>query len=599
MSVQLFQDAIFKRREENEGCDWLSDWQVHSAHVTAVAIENLASGLEVGPLYVPMPTGSGKTTGAIWGMVDFAKDHPDQRLCFLTPYKESVNKVFQELVDKLGSDVVGHYYFDAFVDKDQELSKRIVVLTHQFITFNHGRLDDRDLFVVDEAIYATGEASLKLEHFSQARSWATKHNVCSEEFVKLHDFAVDLDRQLQASDKKYVAPSHQDDLIWAKAIAFDLKLADHSQTIENNDALVATQRFCEALLEGLVFLSKGSIDKDHYDPIYSAAVLGIPRIDKTVVLSATGGMVYDIAGPFEQDQGSRDNWTRPSYKNLGLVQLSGPEISGQYKAWSTPTKMDKVVDYVDWLLSEITETTIYITMPKQVIEKCLRRYFEQPATGDLSYPINLNKHGKQISVSHHARSVGSNEFKDCEAVIYLWDNHLPQGVAIQRFHTLADKEITDEALEDANGGHLVGDYSRIRDAQYIDNMMQQIGRGRVRNIDKDGAAGAMTAYVFTDSAKFERLAVNYTDCTTEKLEYKGATISEPTDRVARILGYIRQQDRKADIPTTEVETALGFRLSSYRNKLEGTWDLDMLGYKYVSGGRGRGKSARFKWVGRS
>jgi hypothetical protein len=599
MSIQLFQDAIAKRRQENEGCDWLSDWQVHSAHVTAGAIESLASGLEVGPLYVPMPTGSGKTTGAIWGMIDFANKYPSQRLCFLTPYKESVSKIHQELVNKLGSGVVGHYHRDAFVDKDEELSKRLVVLTHQFIQHNQGRLDDRDLFVVDEAIYATGEATLKLEHFSQGRSWATKNNVLSEEFVELYDFAFELDRQLRASDKKYVAPSHDDDLIWAKAIAFDLKLSDHSQTIENNDALVATQRFCEALLEGLVFLSKGSIDKDRFDPIYSAAVLGIPRIDKTVVLSATGGMVYDIAGPFKQDQGSRDSWTRPSYKNLKLVQLSGPDITGQYRTWSAPTKMDKAVDYVDWLLSEIPETKIYMTMPKQVIDACFRRYFEQPTKGDLSYPINLNKHGKQISVSHHARSVGSNEFKDCEAVIYLWDNHLPQGVAIQRFHTLADKEITDEALEDANGGHLVGDYSRIRDVQYIDNMMQQIGRGRVRNIDQDGVAGTMTAYVFTDSAKFERLAVNYTDCATEKMEYQGATISEPTDRVARILAHIRQQDTKADIPTTEVESALGFRLSSYKNKLEGTWDLDMLGYKYVSGSRGRGNSARFKWVGRS
>ena len=574
----------------------MSDWQVHSAHITAGAINNLASGYETGPLYVPMPTGSGKTTGAIWGIMDFATKFPDQRLCFMTPYQESVDNVYQSLVDSLGTDVVGRYHSDAMVNKDDELSKRIVVLTHKFIEYNHGALDDRDLFVVDEAIYATGEATLKLEHFSQARSWATTHNVCSDEFTRLYDFADDLDRQLRASDKKYVAPAHQDDLIWAKTIAFELKLLDHSQTIENNEVLVAAQRFCEALLDGLVFLSKGNIDNERYDPIYSAAVLGIPRIDKTVVLSATGGMVYDIAGPFKQSEGSRNYWTPPSYKRLKLVQLSGPVINGHYNTWSSRNKSDQVFSYVDWVLTSISEKTVYMTMPKQVVERCLRGYLGQPAKGDLSYPLTISKHGKQIKVSHHARSVGSNEFKDCDAVIYLWDNHLPQAVAIQRFHTLADEGITDEALEDANGGRLVGNYQRIRNAQYIDNMMQQIGRGKVRNIDENAVAGKMTAYVFTDTTKFQRLAIQYRDCVTEKLEYEGREIGEPTGRVARIIWYIKGLNRKDDIPATEVEGALSFRLSSYTNQLEGNADLQMLGYDYVPGGKGRGNSAKFKWL---
>ena len=72
LNVQLIPEAITRRRSQYEGCGWLSDWQVHSANVTASAINTLAHGLETGPLYVPMPTGSGKTTGAIWGIIDFA-----------------------------------------------------------------------------------------------------------------------------------------------------------------------------------------------------------------------------------------------------------------------------------------------------------------------------------------------------------------------------------------------------------------------------------------------------------------------------------------------------------------------------------------------
>ena len=168
MRIRLFPEAIERRRQSYKECEWLSDWQVHSAHIAAGAISSLACEFETGPFYVPMPTGSGKTTGAIWGIVEFEKTYPDQRLCFLSPYKEAVNQVHAALVDYLGNNIVGMYHSDAFVDKDEELRKQVVILTHQFVEHNQGRLDDRDIFVIDEAIYATGEATLMLYSGRQA-----------------------------------------------------------------------------------------------------------------------------------------------------------------------------------------------------------------------------------------------------------------------------------------------------------------------------------------------------------------------------------------------------------------------------------------------
>lgn len=596
MSVRLFPEAIAKRRVENGGLEWLSDWQVHSAHITAGAIGNIASGFQTGPIYVPMPTGSGKTTGAIWGIVDFAEQHLDQRLCVLTPYTKEVDRIYGDLVKRLGDVVVGYYYSDALVDKRKELSKRIIVLTHSFIKFNKGKLDDRDLFVVDEALYATGEASLKLQHFGEARSWATSNNIYPEAFIQLLDFANELDAQLRASDVKYVAPRLDKEFPWAAAIN-GINLQDHAQTIKSMDVLVAVQRFCEALLQGLVFLSKGSRDKTRFDPTFSAAVLGIPRIEKTVILSATGGMVYDIAGPFKQDFGSRDHWTPPSYEHLRLVQLSGPEITGNYPSWSDAAKKDRARAYMDWLLTAIPENNIYLTMPKKVLEGCFRDYFDQNMTGEIEYPIKTIKHGKQLNISNHGRSVGSNAFKDCDAVIYLWDNHLPQSVHVQRFHTLADEKITDQALEDANAGRLVGDYGRIRRAQFIDNMMQQIGRGRVRNIDENAVAASMTAYVLTEPSLFESLAAQYKRSTTHQLSYEGIMVGEPVSRIARVRGYIRDNNKRKDISIKEVEQALGFKLRAYRAQLEGDWDLAMLGYQFQAGRKGKGNTGFFRWIG--
>jgi len=50
-----------------------------------------------------MPTGSGKTTGANWGVMQFAKEHPDQRLCFMSKYTDAVEKVHAKLAAELGS----------------------------------------------------------------------------------------------------------------------------------------------------------------------------------------------------------------------------------------------------------------------------------------------------------------------------------------------------------------------------------------------------------------------------------------------------------------------------------------------------------------
>lgn len=596
MSLQIFQAAVSARRHANDGCPWLSDWQVHSANITAGAIGALANGVENGPLYVPMPTGSGKTTGAVWGITDLIERDPFLRICFLTPYTTSVDQVYSDLVHRLGEGKVGHYYSGALVDKRSQLAKQVVVLTHQFVQYNQGQLDDRDLFIVDEAIYATGEATLKLSHFLDARSWATRNNVFPEEFTQLSDYAIVLDEQLRVSEKKYVAADRTGDLTWARIIAYELALTDHSQLIDNNELLVSCQRFCEALLQGLVFLSKGNQDSERYDPIFSAAVLGIPKIEKTVVLSATGGMIYDIAGPFKQDMGSQNYWTPPSYERLKLVQLSGPDITGHYRTWNSTAKKDKVVRYVDWVLQQVEEQEIYFTAPKQVIEKCLREYFVWSSSGEIEYPFTVTKHGKTIHVSHHARSIGSNLFADCKAVVYLWDNHLPQSTAVQKFHTLANEEITEEALEDANGGVLVGDYQRIRNAQYIDNMMQQIGRGSVRRIDENAVAGEMTAYIHTETDKLRRLAIQYRNCDIEVLEYEGSAVGEPSGRLDRIIWQLKEIDRRSDVSVAEIEEALGIEIRRYRQALENSWDLRMLGYRFEAGGRGRGRAGKFKWI---
>ena len=99
MAYKIMQDVVAKRRLEFPEYDFLSDYQVHSASLVSSTIHSKAQepSYEDGPVYVPFPTGSGKTIGAIWGITKVVEQYPDKRICFLTPYKSAVDRMHQAL----------------------------------------------------------------------------------------------------------------------------------------------------------------------------------------------------------------------------------------------------------------------------------------------------------------------------------------------------------------------------------------------------------------------------------------------------------------------------------------------------------------------
>jgi len=602
MMTNGLRNNITSHRQQYDETKHLSDWQVATSLKVSSAMFCLAAGLEKGPIYIPTPTGSGKTTGAIWGIIELLAHEYEpvahQRICFMTPYQESVDHVYDALVQRLGTGKVGRYHSQAKVNKDDELSKQVIIVTHQFLEFNASRMTDRDLFIIDEAIFATGAVSLKLQEVLQARSWATSNNILPEEFEQLAELATAMDASRRILNASYVAAPDGADLSWAKTIAFDLKLSDHLQKIDDLELLTSVQQFCAAAVKGQIFLSKSNRDKDHYDPTLYGADLNLPNLGKTMVLSATAGLLYKLAGPFKQDQGTQHYWSEPNYEQLKLVQLSGPDIKGHYRNWTTASKKDGVVDYVDWLLGTIPEQAVYLSLPKQVLEGCLREYLGQPQTKGIEYPIVTTKHGKTVFVSHHSLSIGSNKYRDCEAVIYLWDHHVPQAIAISQYHALAGERITQQTLDQISGGRLTGVYRECKEGTYLSNMIQHIGRGRIRKFDDNGIAEPMSVYVFTGNAeRFEKLARHYQNCQREQLIYQDNEILGGKGRLSRIVAFIASNDQGSDIRGHVVEQALGFRLSAYRAVLSCTDQLKEMKYEFVAGSKGRGKGSVFRYTG--
>jgi len=602
MMTAGLRNNIAAHREEFPEAKHLSEWQVATAIKVSGAVNCIASGIQKGPIYVPTPTGSGKTTGAIWGIVrlfDHFYDHTSgQRICFLTPYQDAVDSVYDQLVKHLGTATVGRYHSEAKVNKDVELNKQVIVVTHQFLEFNAERLSDGDIFIIDEALLATGVVSLKLQDILNARSWATSHNILKEEFEQLAHLAKSMDSARLALKAPYIAVPQGADLSWAKAIAFDLKLMDHIQKIDDLDLIKSVQKFCAAAMKGQIFLAQSSKDQDRYDPVFHGADFNLPNLGKTLVLSATAGLLYELAGPFQQDFGTKHHWAGPNYDQLKLVQLSGPDIKGHYRTWSEPSKKDEVVGYVDWLLGVIPEQTVYMSLPKQVLDGCLRQYLGQQQTKEIEYPIVVEKHGKTVHVSHHSLSIGSNSFRDCDAVVYLWDHHLPQAVAVNHYHALAGERITQQTLDQISGGRLTGDYRAFKEATYLSNMIQHIGRGRIRKFDDNGRADPMSVYVLTENAdRFEKLMIYYLNCQRERLLYECNDIVGGKGRVSRVVAFIASNGQGRDIPGRAVEEALSFRLSAYAVMLSCNNQLAQLGYEFVTGTKGRGNGSVFRYIG--
>jgi hypothetical protein len=406
-----------------------------------------------------------------------------------------------------------------------------------------------------------------------------------------------MDKQIHDGARKYVAAPADADLSFANTIAEKLHLPDHAQTIENMELLSSVQLFCQALLQGTAFLARSETSNNKYDPVFYAAVLGLPNLEKTVVLTATGRLTYDVAGRFKVASTVSAYWRPPSYQNLRMVNLSGPRIKGRYKTWSKPAAKEEVIAYVDWVLRTVSETKVYLTLPKQVLEGCLLDYFSGGTGGKGDYPLVVERHGKTVNVSHHSLSIGSNQFRECDAVIYLFDDHKPQALSIQRYHALTGQPVTEAVLEAVAGGRLTGDYKRIKEATYLENMMQQIGRGTIRTFDDQAVANPMTAYVFTQQAGlFHKLADQYRGCQRQEQPYQGVGASVARGRIDRIIHYIRQYGDGRDVPVDEVEKALGFEIRHYGSKLEHNRDLETLGYEFIKGSRGRGKQGMFRKV---
>lgn len=567
-----------------------TDYQFKASAVVAEAIHRKGTGLEPGTRYISMPVGCGKTTGAIWGITRFVKENPGKKVCFLTPYVQGVKDQFETLKEELGANVVGRFYNGASCDKQQQMDKDVFVCTHQFGSYNLAKLQDRDLVVVDEAAYGSDDVQITSGSIYKAYDWARRERILEKEFRAIFDLLDGIVQQGRTGNGflPIDCSSVRPELGAIAAYNFSKAVNPFSDKAGIGDL----QNFCIAMLDGKAFAAY----RDNGEVIFVSGALGIPSVDNAIILTATGGLTYDDVGSFSEIPLVKAVFKAPKYDQLTLVRLSDPEIKGSYKTWKGQKTKESVEAYVSWVLEQVTEDEIYFCVPKSVFDWCLKEFFGFASTEKVELPTKVTKDGKTIRISHHHVGIGSNNYKNCKAVVYLWDSHIPKLATIRKYHVLSGDSVTTGSLEDANNGDLRGAFSKVRDASLVENVIQQIGRGQIRQIDQHGQASEMKAYVLLKPKTFSKLQMQMTG---SKLVDCGGygKIRKPSGRLQKVLEYLRNNSGKS-WTGEEVKAAITTNVTRIKDELKEMEDeLLIFGYKFEKGTKGRGNGSKFIWVG--
>ena len=570
--------------------NYQTGYQFNASATVAEAIYRKGKGLEPGTRYISMPVGCGKTTGAIWGITRFVKENPGKKVCFLTPYVQGVKDQFKKLKAKLGKKVVGCFYGGASGDKSEQLEKDVFVCTHQFGSYNLAKLQDRDLVVVDEAAYGSDDVQITSGSIYNACDWARQEGILEKEFRAVFLFLDGIVRQGRTGNcfLPIDCSSVRPELEAISAYNFSTEVDPFSDKAGIGDL----QNFCIAMLDGKAFAAY----RDNGEVTFVSGALGIPSVEKAVILTATGGMTYGAVGSFNEIQLVKDSFKTPKYNQLTLVRLSDPEITGGYKTWKGQKTKESVEAYVSWVLEQVTEDEIYICVPKSVFDRCLREFFEFATNDKVDLPATVTKNGKTIHLSHHHVGIGSNNYKNCKAVVYLWDSHIPKLASVRKYHVLSGEDVTTGSLKDANNGDLRGAFAKVRDASLVENVIQQIGRGQIRQIDEHRLAGEMKAYVMVEPKTFSDLLLQMKGCKVVDCEGFGK-LRLPTGRLQKVFEYLWQNTGRS-WTGGEVKSATSTNVNLIKDDLEDrTEELKSIGYRFEKGGRGRGNAAKFTWIG--
>ncbi len=532
------------------------------------------------PDFVGAPVGAGKTTGAILGLAKLFYENPDFRAVLLVPFIDQAEAVYRQLVKKVGTANVCVWTSKHNIGADSGFTQRfgknevtnypLVVVCHQAVNnpAYAGFLGKRDLWVYDEMPENIRPTSLHLGFF--AESWTWTEQVGDPKMVSAAKSAHAWATLIQDSiAQNYEAVAG---MPWVEKIA-GWDMAQYRNTPLTSAVVNELVHWCRAVHAGFGFVSRKTFGTSKV-VTFNGALCQLPDASRTVILSASAWVSgYHIA-PDRYSRSVEHNLPQTDYPELMLVHLDPPKgLPRYYKTYAkSRSTRDKVTKYLQKLLDGIPDERIFLTCPKPI---------------QLIVQDALKGCDKQVSVSHHGIGTGSNDWRDCTAVIYFLDHYIPAEAHVSRKHAIVGDQITEDSLSDAQH-YLRGQYADVKIGHHMANMMQLVGRGRVRVRDDDGRSMPMTAYMIVRRDLFDRMQSIYPNA---QMNYRSEKPKTRHKMINKIADWLRDH-ADGDIPASVVDVALSTRCRRWTKQLaeDKGGILAGAGYCFIAGRKGRGES---------
>lgn len=250
------------------------------------------------------------------------------------------------------------------------------------------------------------------------------------------------------------------------------------------------QEFVKAASRGCVFL-------DRQDRALHAYKMEFEPGPGHVLLDATAdltGMTALMAGMEHVDVPAVD------FSNLDVVHVRHP------KRFKYVTEIVKKAAYARPYAQWIKDTVIANTKPGEralvIAHMAMFDHEYLDRAEDPEHPADWE--GRLVSTLHWGVGIGTNKYADIPNVFLFSEFFVKRALVVSDAHAWSGNAVTDDALDNAVGRSMRGDYLTVYDGHLLRWTKQLACRGSVRDIQADGTCGKMRLFTTMDIGRLLR-----------------------------------------------------------------------------------------------
>lgn len=496
------------------------------------------------------------------------------------------NTTEEQIQEKYGIWPLDRFHIDELVNYP------VVIATHKFyrrpradkavvykgqdrkLTFIDEKVSDVTLYDVDTGLIKTVRDQLAERHSSDVEHVT--------QLTRLHDH---LESIWQSADSKRpydVLPKNG--LSWFLSNQANDRIASSDENTKN------VFGFARSLAKGFAFLSR--YDQNGKGGRFVGYEMTMPLRPGSILLDATA----DIDG-VSLIANNRKPVPVPQvdFCNLSITHIDPP--------FPKQTKINQIVKaaktaepYAKWIWETVLENTeveekVLVVVHKSMLDLGFLPRFD---FGFDEVPM-ITTRARQIRFIHWGSGIGSNQWKDAEAVFLFGEFHIPKRALIGTALGIKEQKADLDALAPFQSPKSQADeYLALRDGHLCRHQKQLAMRGNARNINWDGSCGVQRLYITGEFSRF----IRYKD-----VLFPGAhvIINEPEKRLEQggvdalvALLYGASADC---ITTTEVKEKTGIDLQKNRKRLFASAAvqeaMNQKCWTFIPGKGGRGNVSRF------